>query len=105
MYWAYIPVGRRRGACMVVHPPGPAAAADGHTDRWLAVQTFVAWIVAITFAFSWYRKWGGWSSNKFTATFVLCVALPVFLVTWLGSDFSPDEHLKRVLRSRVYVLA
>ena len=35
----------------------------------------------------------------------LCVALPVVLVIWLGSGFSPDEHLKRLLRSRVYVLA
>ena len=32
---------------------------------WLAITAFVAWIVAIVFAFSWYRKWGGWSSNEF----------------------------------------
>ena len=61
---------------------------------WLAVTTFVAWIVAIVFAFAWYRKWGGWSSNEFVVTVVLCVALPVVLVAWLGSGFSPDEHLK-----------
>ena len=71
---------------------------------WLAITTFVAWIVAIVFAFAWYRKWGGWSSNEFAVTVVLCVALPVVLVAWLGSGFSPDEHLKRILRSRVYVL-
>ena len=65
----------------------------------------MAWIVAIVFAFAWYRKWGGWTSNAFVATVVLCVALPVVLVAWLGSDFSPDEHLKRMLRSRVYVLS
>src|SRR5262249_714531 len=30
---------------------------------WLALTLFVAWIVAIVFAFGWYRKWGGWTSN------------------------------------------
>ena len=33
-----------------------------------------------------------------------CVVLPVALVAWLGSGLSPDEHLNRILRSRVYVL-
>jgi hypothetical protein len=36
---------------------------------------------------------------------ILCVTLPVVLVIWLGSGFSPDEHLRRLLRSRVYVLS
>ncbi len=27
------------------------------------------------------------------------------MVAWLGSGFSPDEHLNRILRSRVYVLS
>src|SRR5207253_9975088 len=72
---------------------------------WLAVTLFVAWVVAITFAFSWYRKWGGWTSNAFVGTVLLCVALPVVLAVWLGSGFSPDEHLKRLLRTRVFVLA
>src|SRR5262249_26409743 len=63
------------------------------------------WVVAVVFAFSWYRKWGGWSSNAFAVTVILCVALPVFLVIWLGSGFSPDDHLKRLLRSRVVILA
>ena len=31
--------------------------------------------------------------------------LPVFLAIWLGSGYSPDEHLKRLLRTRVVVLA
>ena len=65
----------------------------------------MAWIVAIVFAFAWYRKWGGWSSNEFVATVALCIALPVVLVAWLGSGLSPDEHLNRILRSRVYVLS
>ena len=72
---------------------------------WLAVTLFTAWVVAIVFAFSWYRKWGGWTSNAFAVTVILCVLLPVVLVVWLGSGFSPDEHLKRLLRTRVFVLA
>jgi hypothetical protein len=62
-------------------------------------------VVAITFAFSWYRKWGGWTSNAFTMTVILCLALPMFLVLWLGSGFSPDEHLARLLRTRVFALS
>jgi hypothetical protein len=62
-------------------------------------------VVAITFAFSWYRKGGGWSSNAFAMTVIGCFALPVVLALWLGSGLSPDEHLKRLLRTRVFVLA
>src|SRR6185369_43247 len=58
-----------------------------------------------TFAFSWYRKWGGWTSNAFAGTVAPCVALPVVLGVWLGSGLSPDEHLKRLLRTRVFILA
>ncbi len=36
---------------------------------------------------------------------LLCCVLPLLLVVWLGSGFSPDEHLKRILRTRVYVLS
>src|SRR5262249_56846505 len=72
---------------------------------WLAVTVFTAWVVAVVFAFGWYRKWGGWSSNAFAVIVILCVALPVFLALWLGSGYSPDEHLKRLLRTRVVILA
>ena len=105
MYWAYVPIGLIAAALVwrFIRPDRPPKPMHVPID-WLAVTAFVAWIVAIVFAFSWYRKWGGWSSNAFVVTVVLCVALPVFLVVWLGSGFSPDEHLKRILRSRVYVL-
>ncbi len=105
MYWAYVPVGVIAAALVwrFIRPDRPPRPIHIPID-WLAVNAFVAWIVAITFAFSWYRKWGGWSSNEFAVTVAICIALPVFLVAWLGSGFSPDEHLKRILRSRVYVL-
>ncbi|MHC5543890.1 MFS transporter, partial [Singulisphaera rosea] len=72
---------------------------------WLAVSTFVGWVVCLLFAFKWYRKWGGWTSNEFAVVAILCAILPVALAAWLGSRFSPDENLRRLLRSRVYVLA
>ncbi|MBV8431126.1 MAG: hypothetical protein JO244_08195 [Solirubrobacterales bacterium] len=39
------------------------------------------------------------------ATVALCVALPAALAVRLLSGQSPDEHLKRLVRTRVYVLA
>jgi hypothetical protein len=56
MYWSYVPVGI--AAALLVwryirpdRPPRPMHV----TIDWLAVTTFVAWIVAIVFAFAWYR--------------------------------------------------
>jgi MFS family permease len=106
MFWFYVPVAL---VAMVLvwryfRPDRPPKAVHLPID-WLAVTVFTAWVVAITFAFSWYRKWGGWTSNAFALTVILCIALPIFLVIWLGSGFSPDEHLKRLLRTRIFILA
>jgi hypothetical protein len=72
---------------------------------WVAVTLFVAWVVSLIFTFGWYRKWGGWSSNAFMATALLSLLLPVALGVWVGTGLSPDEHLRRMFRVRVYVLA
>jgi MFS transporter, DHA2 family, multidrug resistance protein len=106
MYWFYILVALLAMALVsrYFRPDRPPKPMHLPID-WFAVTLFVAWVVAITFAFSWYRKWGGWTSNAFVVTVILCVVLPVILVFWLGSGFSPDEHLKRLVRTRVYVLA
>jgi MFS transporter, DHA2 family, multidrug resistance protein len=106
MYWFYIPIALL-GMVLVwryFRPDRPPRPVHLPID-WLAVTLFTAWVVAVTFAFSWYRKWGGWTSNEFAVTVILCVALPVFLTIWLGSGYSPDEHLKRLLRTRVVVLS
>jgi MFS family permease len=105
MYWGYVPVGLIAAVLVwrFIRPDRPPKPIRAPID-WLAITVFVVWIVAIVFAFAWYRKWGGWSSNAFVATVVLCCALPLVLIVWLGSGLSPDEHLKRILRSRVYVL-
>ena len=106
MYWFYVPIALL--GMVLVHryfrPDRPPRPVPLRID-WLAVTLFTAWVVAVTFAFSWYRKWGGWTSNGFAATVIVCVALPIVLAAWLGSGFSPDEHLKRLLRTRVFVLA
>jgi DHA2 family multidrug resistance protein len=106
MYWFYVPIALL-GMVLVYcyfrpdRPPSPVAVS---VDL-LAITLFVTWVVAVVFAFSWYRKWGGWTSNAFVATVLLCVALPVVLVIRLGSNYSPDEHLKRLVRSRVFALS
>jgi MFS family permease len=106
MYWVYVPVALAALGLVwrYFRPDRPPQPLHLPID-WLAVTLFVAWVVALTFAFSWYRKWGGWTSNAFAATAILCVVLPVVLAFWLGSGYSPDEHLKRLLRTRVYVLS
>jgi MFS family permease len=106
MYWFYVPIALL-GMVLVwryLRPDRPPKPVHLPID-WLAVTLFTAWVVAILFAFSWYRKWGGWSSNAFAVTVVLCVLLPLVMLLWLGSGLSPDEHLKRLLRTRVFILA
>jgi DHA2 family methylenomycin A resistance protein-like MFS transporter len=105
IFWAYVPVGLLAAALVwrFLQPDRPPRPMHIPID-WLAVTGFVAWVVAVTFAFAWYRKWGGWTSNAFAATVVFCVVMPFVLAAWLGSGFSRDEHLQRLLRSRVYVL-
>ena len=90
---------------MVFLPPDRPPKAMRVPIDWLAVTVFVVWLVAIEFAFTWYRKWGGWSSNEFVVTAGLCVVLPIVLAVWLASGLSWDEHLNRLFRTRVYVLA
>jgi MFS family permease len=106
MYWFHVPIALV-GMVLVwryFRPDRPSQPVRLPID-WPALTLFVLWIVAIVFAFNWYRKWDGWTSNAFAVTVVLCVTLPVVLVIWLGSGFSPDEHLKRLVRSRIFVLS
>jgi MFS family permease len=72
---------------------------------WISVTLFVAWIVSLTFLFGWYRKWGGWTSDTFTATALLAVLFPIALVVWVSAGLAPSEHFRRMFRVRIYVLA
>src|SRR5262249_12674628 len=55
--------------------------------------------------FGWYRKWGGWTSDAFAAVAIASVVLPVVLIVRVAGGFSPDEHLKRILKVRGYLIA
>jgi MFS family permease len=70
---------------------------------WVAVTMFVGSVVGFTFVFNWYRKWQGWSSNAFAATAILATVLLVALIVWVAGGLTPDEHLRRMFRVRVYV--
>jgi MFS family permease len=106
IYWVNVPV-TLLGLVLVrrfIRPDRPAKPLPLRID-WLAVTLFAAWVTCILFAFGWYRKWGGWSSNAFAATVLLALLLPVVLLVRLTGGSSPDEHLQRIVRVRVYVLA
>ena len=66
---------------------------------------FAAWVSCLLFTCGWYRRWGGWTSNAFTLTATCSAVLPFVLLAWSASGLSPDEHLRRLLRVRGYVLA
>jgi MFS family permease len=72
---------------------------------WLAVTLLAGWIVSLAFAFGWYRKWGGWSSDAFAAVAIASLVLPVLLIIRVSGGFTPDEHLRRVFKVRGYLLA
>jgi MFS transporter, DHA2 family, multidrug resistance protein len=72
---------------------------------WGGITVFVAWIVSLSFTFGWYRKWGGWTSSTFTATALFALVTPLLTVALIAVKAAGSEHLQRMLRVRVYVLA
>jgi MFS family permease len=106
IFWVNVPVSLLAIPLVLrfIKPDRPRRPLPLRID-WISVTLFTAWIVALTFVFGWYRKWGGWTSNAFTAVAVLAMLLPVALVAWVGSGLSASEHLHRMFRVRIYVLA
>jgi MFS family permease len=86
-----------------VQPDRPPRPLPLRID-WIAVTVLAGWVVSLAFTFSWYRKWGGWTSNAFTATAALTLVLPVVLAFWLGAGLPLSEHFRRMFRVRIYVL-
>ncbi len=87
-----------------IKPDRPARPLLLRID-WPGVTFFAAWIVSILFVFGWYRKWGGWTSNAFTATALLAILLPLLLVGWYILGLPVSEHIRRMFRVRRYVLS
>jgi MFS family permease len=73
--------------------------------KWIGITVFVAWVVSLVFTFGWYRKWGGWTSSAFTATALFAMLAPVAMIARIATSAGPGEHVRRMLRVRVYVLA
>jgi DHA2 family multidrug resistance protein len=106
IFWVNVPValGAIPLVLRFIRPDRPPTPRTLRID-WIAVTLLSAWVTCLLFTFAWYRKWGGWTSNSFAATASLSLILPAVLVIWVGSGLSPDEHLRRIVRVRTYVLA
>jgi hypothetical protein len=106
VYWVNVPIALL-GLALVLRtfrPDRPPKPLPLRID-WVAVTLFAAWVSCLLFTCGWYRRWGGWSSNAFTATATCSAVLPLLVLARVASGLSADEHLRRLLRVRGYVLA
>jgi MFS family permease len=106
IFWVNVPIAILAIPMVLrfIRPDRPPAPRPMRID-WIAVSLFACWVSCMLFTFGWYRKWGGWTSNEFATTALLSFVLPIILIAWVGSGLSPDEHLRRILRVRTYVLS
>ncbi len=106
IYWVNVPIALL-GLVLVqrfIRPDRPPQPRRLRID-WFAVTLLAGWVTCLLFVFGWYRRWGGWSSDIFSALVGLSALLPLVLLVWVTSGLSPDEHLRRIVRVRIYVLA
>jgi MFS family permease len=106
IFWVNVPIALL-GLVLVLRtfrPDRPPKPLPLRID-WMTVTLFAAWVSCLLFTCAWYRRWGGWSSNAFCVTASASIVLPVLLLAWAASGLSPDEHLRRLVRVRGYVLA
>jgi MFS transporter, DHA2 family, multidrug resistance protein len=106
IFWVNVPIALL-GLALVrrtFRPDRPPKPLPLRID-WISVTLFVVWVSCLIFTFGWYRRWGGWTSGLFTMTATCSAILPWVLLAWASSGLSPDEHLRRLLRVRGYILA
>jgi DHA2 family multidrug resistance protein len=106
IFWVNVPIAVLAIPLVLryIRPDRPPTPRPLRID-WVAVTMLSAWITCMGFTFGWYRKWGGWTSNAYVVTTTLSVVLPLVMILWVGSGASPDDHLRRIVRVRTYVLA
>ncbi len=106
IYWVNVPIAVF-GLALVrrtFRPDRPAQPLGLPID-WIAVTILGAWVSCLLFTLGWYRRWGGWTSDRFTLTATLSAVLPIVLFVWVSSGLTRDEHLHRLTRVRGYVVA
>ena len=106
IYWVNVPLALLAFPLVLrfVRPDRPAQPRPLPID-WLAISAVAGWAVSMMFTVAWYRKWGGFTSPAFNACVLIDLIVPFLVIFRLGGHLAVDEHLRRMFRVRVYVLA
>ena len=106
IYWVNVPLALMAFPLVLrfVRPDRPAQPRSLPID-WFVITAVAGWAISMLFSVAWYRKWGGFTSNAFTACVLIDVIVPLLVLARLGSGLAVDEHLRKMFSVRIYVLA
>jgi MFS family permease len=106
IYWINVPLALLAVPLVLrfVRPDRPARPRPLKID-WFTINAVAGWAVSLELTVTWYRKWGGLTSNAFTACLLIDLAVPLLVIARLARGLAVDEHLRRMFSVRVYVLA